>query len=136
MCGICGVWEYGASEGSVESSLLVRMRDEMTHRGPDDAGELIFDERRGGFGFRRLSIIDLSAAGHQPMHSPAGRYVPPPVEEMKALTARDEAVELGDYYQSTRHTIQVDFARYVADLHKEIKRGERRGKSRPRKLAA
>ncbi|HEV8203192.1 MAG TPA: asparagine synthase (glutamine-hydrolyzing) [Pyrinomonadaceae bacterium] len=68
MCGICGVWEYGASEGSIESSLLTRMRDEMTHRGPDDAGELIFDERRGGFGFRRLSIIDLSAAGHQPMH--------------------------------------------------------------------
>src|SRR5689334_14572538 len=68
MCGICGVWEYGASEGSIESSLVARMRDEMTHRGPDDAGELIFDERRGGFGFRRLSIIDLSAAGHQPMH--------------------------------------------------------------------
>jgi len=68
MCGICGIWEYGASEGSIESSLLARMRDEMTHRGPDDAGDLIFDERRGGFGFRRLSIIDLSAAGHQPMH--------------------------------------------------------------------
>src|ERR1044071_2061416 len=68
MCGICGVWEYGASEGSVDPSLLTRMRDEMTHRGPDDAGELIFDDRRGGFGFRRLSIIDLSAAGHQPMH--------------------------------------------------------------------
>jgi len=29
MCGICGVWEYGASEGSVETSLLVRMRDQM-----------------------------------------------------------------------------------------------------------
>ena len=68
MCGICGVWEYGASEGSVETSLLVRMRDEMTHRGPDDAGELLFDDGRGGFGFRRLSIIDLSPAGHQPMH--------------------------------------------------------------------
>jgi asparagine synthase (glutamine-hydrolysing) len=40
----------------------------MTHRGPDDAGDLLFDEGRGGFGFRRLSIIDLSAAGHQPMH--------------------------------------------------------------------
>lgn len=68
MCGICGVWEYGASEGSIDSSLLARMRDEMTHRGPDDAGDLTFDEHRGGFGFRRLSIIDLSAAGHQPMH--------------------------------------------------------------------
>lgn len=68
MCGICGVWEYGASEGTVEPSLLARMRDEMVHRGPDDAGELVFDDRRGGFGFRRLAIIDLSAAGHQPMH--------------------------------------------------------------------
>src|ERR1051326_4184583 len=68
MCGICGVWEYGASEGSIESSLIARMRDEMTHRGPDDAGELIFDQSKGGFGFRRLSIIDLTAAGHQPMH--------------------------------------------------------------------
>jgi asparagine synthase (glutamine-hydrolysing) len=68
MCGICGVWEYGASEGRVETSLIARMRDEMTHRGPDDDGELIFDKGRAGFGFRRLSIIDLSAAGHQPMH--------------------------------------------------------------------
>jgi asparagine synthase (glutamine-hydrolysing) len=67
MCGICGVWEYGASEGRVERALIERMRDTMTHRGPDDQGELIFDEGRGGFGFRRLSIIDLSAAGHQPM---------------------------------------------------------------------
>jgi asparagine synthase (glutamine-hydrolysing) len=68
MCGICGVWEYGASEGLIDTSLIARMRDEMTHRGPDDSGELLFDNHRGGFGFRRLSIIDLSAAGHQPMH--------------------------------------------------------------------
>jgi len=67
MCGICGVWEYGAAEGRVERALVERMRDVMTHRGPDDAGELIFDDARGGFGFRRLSIIDLSEAGHQPM---------------------------------------------------------------------
>src|SRR2546421_6436314 len=67
MCGICGVWEYGASRGNVEPALIERMRDVMTHRGPDDAGELIFDEGRGGFGFRRLSIIDLSEAGNQPM---------------------------------------------------------------------
>lgn len=68
MCGICGVWEYGAARGDIGRELLVSMRDTMTHRGPDDAGELIFDDGRGGFGFRRLSIIDLSAAGHQPMH--------------------------------------------------------------------
>ncbi len=68
MCGICGVWEYGAHEGRVERALVERMRDEMPHRGPDDTGALIFDEGRGGLGFRRLSIIDLSEAGHQPMH--------------------------------------------------------------------
>src|SRR5262245_39485817 len=68
MCGICGVWEYGATRRNVERSLIASMRDAMTHRGPDDAGELIFDDARGGFGFRRLSIIDLSEAGHQPMH--------------------------------------------------------------------
>jgi asparagine synthase (glutamine-hydrolysing) len=67
MCGICGIWEYGAAEGRVERALIEKMRDVMTHRGPDDAGDLIFDEGRGGFGFRRLSIIDLSPAGHQPM---------------------------------------------------------------------
>src|SRR5947208_5237661 len=68
MCGICGVWEYGAARGNVGRDLLVSMRDIMMHRGPDDAGELVFDDARGGFGFRRLSIIDLSEAGHQPMH--------------------------------------------------------------------
>lgn len=67
MCGICGVWEYGAAEGHVERSLIVRMRDEMSHRGPDDAGDLIFDNGKGGLGFRRLSIIDLSPVGNQPM---------------------------------------------------------------------
>ena len=67
MCGICGVWEYGAAQGNVERALVTAMRDVMTHRGPDDAGDLIFDDARGGFGFRRLSIIDLSEAGHQPM---------------------------------------------------------------------
>jgi asparagine synthase (glutamine-hydrolysing) len=68
MCGICGVWEYGAARGNVRRELVVSMRDVMTHRGPDDAGDLVFDDGRGGFGFRRLSIIDLSEAGHQPMH--------------------------------------------------------------------
>src|SRR5437879_12580114 len=68
MCGICGIWEYGATRGNIDRDLIVSMRDAMTHRGPDDAGELIFDNARGGFGFRRLSIIDLSEAGNQPMH--------------------------------------------------------------------
>src|SRR5436190_20906537 len=66
MCGICGIWEYGAAQGNVESALVTAMRDVMTHRGPDDAGEVLFDDARGGLAFRRLSIIDLAEAGHQP----------------------------------------------------------------------
>jgi asparagine synthase (glutamine-hydrolysing) len=75
MCGICGVWEYGAASGRVEGALVERMRDEMAHRGPDDAGAELLDEGRLGFGFRRLSIIDLSRAGHQPMQGCEGRDV-------------------------------------------------------------
>ncbi|MDQ3649888.1 MAG: asparagine synthase (glutamine-hydrolyzing) [Acidobacteriota bacterium] len=77
MCGICGVWEYGSSPASVrvEQSLIERMRDRMAHRGPDDAGALVFDDGRGGFGHRRLSIVDLSSAGHQPMRGCAGADV-------------------------------------------------------------
>ncbi|MDT7808396.1 MAG: hypothetical protein QOJ70_2209 [Acidobacteriota bacterium] len=67
MCGICGVWEYGAAEGRVGRALVERMRDRMPHRGPDDVGAEILDEGRLGLGFRRLSIIDLSRAGNQPM---------------------------------------------------------------------
>ncbi len=76
MCGICGIWEYGGAAGSpVELSLVERMRDVMSHRGPDDAGAHLFDGGRGGLGFRRLSIVDLSAAGHQPMRGCAARDV-------------------------------------------------------------
>lgn len=75
MCGICGIWEHGASEGRVDLSLVERMRDEMLHRGPDDEGSLLFDNARGGLGFRRLSIIDLSPAGNQPMHGCAPESV-------------------------------------------------------------
>jgi asparagine synthase (glutamine-hydrolysing) len=74
MCGICGVWEYGATaSGGVEVSLVERMRDTMTHRGPDDAGAALFDGGRLGLGHRRLSIVDLSEAGRNPMRGCAGR---------------------------------------------------------------
>jgi asparagine synthase (glutamine-hydrolysing) len=75
MCGICGVWEYAASEGRIDLSLVERMRDEMRHRGPDDEGASLFDGGRLGLGFRRLSIIDLSAAGNQPMRGCASKQV-------------------------------------------------------------
>jgi asparagine synthase (glutamine-hydrolysing) len=69
VCGIVG----GASRVPLSDALPVeRMRDTMRHRGPDDAGTCRSQDGRVVFGHRRLSIVDLSAAGHQPMSDPSG----------------------------------------------------------------
>ncbi len=73
MCGICGIYEYGLSEPTVTGGLIVRMRDTMTHRGPDDAGVYVNSDRRVGLGNRRLAIVDLSPAGRNPMPNEDGR---------------------------------------------------------------
>lgn len=75
MCGIVGIWEYGAANGLVDLPLIERMRDTMVHRGPDAKGAELFDGGRGAFGFRRLAIIDLSAAGDQPMRGCTDRDI-------------------------------------------------------------
>src|SRR5262245_12577656 len=72
MCGICGIYEYGASP-NVSEALIVRMRDTMVHRGPDDAGSYVSNDQRVGLGNRRLSIVDLSPAGRNPMSNEDGR---------------------------------------------------------------
>ena len=73
MCGICG---YLAPK-PIENRLLSQMNDTMYHRGPDDAG--VWSEQREGYAIgmaqRRLSIMDLSPLGHQPMFSPDGQCV-------------------------------------------------------------
>jgi len=63
MCGICGIIDF--SDRSIDPGVIDRMRDMMVDRGPDDAGTLVMPH--AGLGHRRLSIIDLSARGHQPM---------------------------------------------------------------------
>ena len=64
MCGICGKIHFNKTRKS-DSTLLREMTSVLNHRGPDDSG--IYTEGRVGLGHQRLSIIDLSAAGHQPM---------------------------------------------------------------------
>ena len=63
MCGIAGI--YNLDKKPVKEKDLKKMTDLMNHRGPDDEG--FYLKNNVGFGHRRLSIIDLSAAGHQPM---------------------------------------------------------------------
>jgi asparagine synthase (glutamine-hydrolysing) len=72
MCGMCGIYEYGRASGGVTADVVSAMRDTMVHRGPDDAGTWISADRRVGLGHRRLSIVDLSAAGHNPMTNETG----------------------------------------------------------------
>jgi len=69
MCGIAGIFYFDRSH-SVEPALLDAMTDSLTHRGPDDRG--VYIDGSLGLGFRRLSIIDLSPLGHQPMSNEDG----------------------------------------------------------------
>ncbi len=76
MCGICGIMHY-AGEKTIDREILKEMTDSMVHRGPDDSGSYLGwdagrDRARLGLGHRRLSIIDLSAQGHQPMSNEDG----------------------------------------------------------------
>jgi asparagine synthase (glutamine-hydrolysing) len=76
MCGIAGFLDFRRRRSGEQLASLARtMADTMTYRGPDDSGAWS-DERAGvAFGHRRLSIVDLSPAGHQPMVSASGRTV-------------------------------------------------------------
>ncbi|MCR9137519.1 MAG: asparagine synthase (glutamine-hydrolyzing) [Alphaproteobacteria bacterium] len=75
MCGIAGFLDAGTGQGDGSLAICHKMADALAHRGPDDSG-VWHDHEAGIFlAFRRLSIIDLSAAGHQPMMSANGRYV-------------------------------------------------------------
>jgi asparagine synthase (glutamine-hydrolysing) len=72
MCGIVGVLSFTNSTFRVSEPYLTRMRDVMSHRGPDGAGNFISPDRRVGLGHRRLAIIDLSEKAAQPMTNEDG----------------------------------------------------------------
>jgi asparagine synthase (glutamine-hydrolysing) len=75
MCGLAGFWDLGTySEEALLSSVRC-MADTLRHRGPDDTGAWSDAQAGIALGHRRLSIVDLSSAGHQPMHSASNRYV-------------------------------------------------------------
>lgn len=75
MCGITGFWQPSGFREEVAEQVGRKMASRIAARGPDDAG--LWSDREQGvvLAHRRLAIVDLSAAGHQPMPSPSGRYV-------------------------------------------------------------
>jgi asparagine synthase (glutamine-hydrolysing) len=74
MCGIAGFWQT-KRQAEIPAEILLRMGTALKHRGPDDSGVFYDDSTGVGLVHRRLSILDLSPAGHQPMASHSGRYL-------------------------------------------------------------
>ncbi|HRA71814.1 MAG TPA: asparagine synthetase B, partial [Flavobacterium sp.] len=91
MCGINGILHL-QSQKKVDERSLTKMRDSLEHRGPDDKG--LFIENNIGLGHRRLSILDVSAAGHQPFLSDNARY---------AMVYNGEIYNFKDFYPELKN---------------------------------
>ena len=74
MCGFTGFLMSEAGNINEMEEVVSSMNSTLTHRGPDDKGLWIDNDEGIALGHRRLSILDLSAAGHQPMHSLSDRF--------------------------------------------------------------
>ena len=109
MCGIVGVV---SNTPQTQRAWLAIGRDALTHRGPDDAGEWWSGDGRVGLAHRRLSIIDLSPAGHQPMHDESGKLSIVFNGEIYNFTdLRDELIVRGHSFRSHSDT-EVILAAY------------------------
>jgi len=117
MCGICGIINFNQSP--VEETSIKRMMQIMKHRGPDDDG--VFMDGNIGLGYVRLSIIDLTSAGHQPMEDNSGRYVMVFNGEIYNYIELKEELK-GKYHFKTHTDSEVLLAAYIvwgdACLHK------------------
>ena len=106
MCGIAGIVNGG------DRDALERMALSQAHRGPDDFGLQWFGEHRAGIAHRRLSILDLSDAGHQPMCNSAGtRWITYNGEIYNYLELRAELLRRGHHFNSNSDT-EVILAAY------------------------
>lgn len=74
MCGIAGIYSFTENYSPIKLGSLRGMMDQMIARGPDASGDWLSKDMRVGLGHRRLSIIDLTESGNQPMGSCDGRY--------------------------------------------------------------
>src|SRR5947207_12371380 len=101
MCGISGIALSPRRASAVSEAILVRMRDVLQHRGPDDAG--LFVEGCVGFAHRRLSIVDL-ATGHQPMANEDGSF---------------QVVFNGEIYNHVEHRSELEARGHVFATHSD-----------------
>lgn len=99
MCGIVGFFNCGNEHGLTKATNIV------SHRGPDDVGIKWFENFNSGLGHRRLSIIDLSASGHQPMAEPnTGLWICYNGEIYNYLEVKEELKRLGHVFKTGSDT--------------------------------
>ncbi|MBC8088138.1 MAG: asparagine synthase (glutamine-hydrolyzing) [Phycisphaerae bacterium] len=105
MCGIAGFWRPSGSSTDISTRALVRMTDALSHRGPDADGHWVDADRGVALGHRRLSIVDLSPTGAQPMRSRTGRFTMVFNGEIYNFRRlRDELAALGASFRGTSDT--------------------------------
>jgi asparagine synthase (glutamine-hydrolysing) len=108
MCGIVGYFNCGNRQ-ELNAALL-----SMIHRGPDDSGFQWFDENNCGLGHRRLSIIDLSENGHQPMfHRESGNWILFNGEIFNYNEIRENLTALGCIFRTGSDTEVILWAYYM-----------------------
>ena len=124
MCGIAGVYAYRSTAKPVDRDELVRMRDHMAARGPDGSGEWYSADSRVGFGHRRLSIIDLSSRGAQPMQTADGRLVVTfngEIYNYRALRSKLEAKGYAFRSNSDTEVLLHLYAEFGHDMLRELR---------------
>lgn len=110
MCGIAGIVDLSSNQNKLNHNLLKKMSDVIIHRGPDSEGQWVSEDNKCGLAFRRLAIIDLSANGAQPMHTPDGRYsIVFNGEIYNHSLIREELMRLGYKYHSGTDTETILF---------------------------
>lgn len=103
MCGIFSIFDYGTKEVRSLNEQLIAVRDLMVHRGPDASG--IWTSGRVGLAHRRLSIIDLSAEGDQPLRSADGSLIISYNGEIyNYKNLRQELIEIGHVFRTNTDT--------------------------------
>ena len=104
MCGICGY----ISKKPETKDTLIKMNQTLAHRGPNDHGEEIYQigfDRYVGFAQRRLSILDLSSKGHQPMHT---------------MNQRVSVVFNGEIYNYRKLKQELSDYQFISDCDTEV----------------
>jgi len=105
MCRITGFLDFNKNLNYNPESILTKMRDTLIHGGPDDAGQYLNRQKGIALAHRRLSIIDLSKSGHQPMHDETNKYtIVFNGEAYNYKEVQRELTKLGHKFRSTSDT--------------------------------